>query len=309
MKKITVLLTLIAGINTSNIQAQFTATSANPTTTNNDVSIQTPLNQGNLTVFRGDVIQNMGGTTFTYPKPAVSILQHSPGMLATCMFCTPTNAPQSIFEIMGATYSYAGGLNGAFSGYTSPVFTIGGDCQMKLGGAAKAGFSNAIYGNNYLNSHTLEKGKFRITTTAATIANPDWVNFPYSFAVETGNSLFSKNVRCEGNMRIGTLAADGNFAGYKLSVDGDIICKRQVVQISSWSDYVFAPNYNLKPLSEVATYIAANKHLPNMPSETEIVKTGLDLGEIQKLQQAKIEELTLYLIAMQKELDELKKNK
>jgi hypothetical protein len=309
MKKLTILLAILALANANKSYAQFTATSVNPTTTNNDVSIQTPLNQGNLTVFRGDVIQNMGGTTFTYPKPAVSILQHSPGMLATCMFCTPTNAPQSIFEIMGATYSYAGGQNGAFAGYTTPVFTIGGDCQMKLGGAAKAGFSNAIYGINYLHNNTLEKGKFRITTTAATITNPDWVNFPYSFAVETGNSLFSNNVRCNGTMRIGAQEATNAFANYRLSVDGDIICRRQVVQISDWADYVFAPNYNLKPLSEVATYIAANKHLPNMPSETEIVKTGLDLGEIQKLQQAKIEELTLYLIEMKKELDELKKNK
>lgn len=61
------------------------------------------------------------------------------------------------------------------------------------------------------------------------------------------------------------------------------------------------------PLKQVEEYINENKHLPNIPSSEELIKEGLDLGEMQAKQMEKIEELTLYLIEMKKEIDTLKK--
>ena len=62
----------------------------------------------------------------------------------------------------------------------------------------------------------------------------------------------------------------------------------------------------MKPLTKVEEYIAQNGHLPNVPSAKEITEKGLELGEMAKIQQEKIEELTLYLIQQNKEIEELK---
>jgi hypothetical protein len=61
-------------------------------------------------------------------------------------------------------------------------------------------------------------------------------------------------------------------------------------------DYVFAPDYQLRPLSEVAAYIARERHLPEIPSAQEIQKQGIHLGEMQMRLLKKIEELTLYTL-------------
>ena len=69
---------------------------------------------------------------------------------------------------------------------------------------------------------------------------------------------------------------------------------------------MFKPDYKLTPLKELETYINNNKHLPDIPTEQEIIKDGLDLGDMQKLQMQKIEELTLYIIQLNKENEKLK---
>jgi len=80
----------------------------------------------------------------------------------------------------------------------------------------------------------------------------------------------------------------------------------EVKVYTTWADYVFNKDYILKPLNEVENFINTNGHLPNVPSGNAIEKNGLQLGEMAKLQQEKIEELTLYLIKQNKEIEELK---
>lgn len=91
---------------------------------------------------------------------------------------------------------------------------------------------------------------------------------------------------------------------YKLIVNGKTRIKDECLIIGTgWADYVFRPEYKLKPLSEVEKYIRENGHLPNVPSEKTIVEEGLPLAEITKIQQEKIEELTLYLIDLEKKIE------
>ena len=97
--------------------------------------------------------------------------------------------------------------------------------------------------------------------------------------------------------------------GYHLSVNGYIKSKEIVVELANWADYVFDKNYPLKPLSEVENFIKENKHLPNIPSALDIESDGLKVGDIQKRMMEKIEELTLYVIELKKEIDLLKSNK
>lgn len=103
------------------------------------------------------------------------------------------------------------------------------------------------------------------------------------------------------SMRIGPTAANGTYANYRLSVDGDIIAKRCVVQVSNWADYVFAPDYTMPSLAELENYVHENKHLPGVPSEAEVADKGIEMGEMNKILLQKVEELTLYMIDMKKQ--------
>jgi hypothetical protein len=86
---------------------------------------------------------------------------------------------------------------------------------------------------------------------------------------------------------------------YSLSVNGTIQAKEVLVN-AGWSDYVFAPEYKLRSLTEVAAFIKANHRLPDIPSEAEVKENGVSLGDMQSKLLAKIEELTLQMIQLNK---------
>ena len=69
-----------------------------------------------------------------------------------------------------------------------------------------------------------------------------------------------------------------------------------------WSDFVFEDNYELRSLEEVDSFIKENKHLPDFPSEQELREKGLDLPSMDSKLLQKIEELTLYMIEMNKQV-------
>jgi hypothetical protein len=95
---------------------------------------------------------------------------------------------------------------------------------------------------------------------------------------------------------------------YKLAVRGKIAATEfNVVAVGSWPDYVFDDSYQLRSLEETEAYIKANKHLPNIPAAAVVEKEGYGLGDMQKRMMEKIEELTLYLIEANKEIQLLKK--
>lgn len=95
----------------------------------------------------------------------------------------------------------------------------------------------------------------------------------------------------------------------KLSVNGNIKAQKVIVTQSGWPDFVFHPSYDLKPLHEVAQFIKKNLHLPGIPSAKEVDEGGISLGDNQALLLKKIEELTLYIIDMKREIEELKKKR
>ena len=74
----------------------------------------------------------------------------------------------------------------------------------------------------------------------------------------------------------------------------------------SWPDYVFSADYELRPLREVKSFINVNHHLPDVPSQQEILDGGINLGEMDAVLLRKIEELTLYVLELQEEIDALK---
>lgn len=113
-----------------------------------------------------------------------------------------------------------------------------------------------------------------------------------------GNAVFT------GAVRIGTTVTP---SGYKLAVDGKAICTELLVRlVPNWPDYVFGKKYILPSLNEVENYIQQNNHLPGIPAAKIIEDNGLNIGEMQKLQMQKIEELTLYIIDINKQLQQVK---
>ena len=104
-----------------------------------------------------------------------------------------------------------------------------------------------------------------------------------------------------GNVGIGTTTIPTN---YKLAVAGKIIAEELKVQLQgSWPDYVFAPDYNLPTLLEVEKQIKEKGHLENIPSACEVQENGIEVGEMNRLLLEKVEELTLYIIDLNKKME------
>jgi hypothetical protein len=102
---------------------------------------------------------------------------------------------------------------------------------------------------------------------------------------------------------MGTMAIP---AGSKLAVGGKVVCKEVEVTLTGLPDFVFNSDYKLMSLYEVENFVNTNKHLPNVPSEKEVIENGLNLGDMNATLLQKVEELTLYMINLQKENDALK---
>jgi hypothetical protein len=122
------------------------------------------------------------------------------------------------------------------------------------------------------------------------------------------SSTSSYMLNVNGAVNIGTQFATSS--PYMLTVNGRIGAREIKVSIQNpWPDYVFEKTYRLKSLDAVENYIAAYKHLPDVPSAEELAddECGLDLAKMQGMQMEKIEEIYLYLIELSKEVKELKK--
>jgi len=105
-----------------------------------------------------------------------------------------------------------------------------------------------------------------------------------------------------GNVGIGV-----NSPQNKLDVKGTIHSQEVKVDMQNWSDFVFKKDYDLPTLNEVEKHINEKGHLENIPSEEEVLKNGINLGEMNAKLLQKIEELTLYVIKQNKEIEILKK--
>jgi hypothetical protein len=136
----------------------------------------------------------------------------------------------------------------------------------------------------------------------------DGVNGVISFGrILEGTGAYAENMRItgSGNVGIGTT----NTGSFKLAVEGKIAARGVKVTLANpFPDYVFSSNYELMPLVKLQSYINQNKHLPGIPSAEEVKKDGgIELGEMNVKLLEKIEELTLYVIELKKENEQMKK--
>ena len=106
--------------------------------------------------------------------------------------------------------------------------------------------------------------------------------------------------RTSSNVGIGTT----DTKGFRLGVKGKIAAEEVKVAVySNWPDYVFETDYSLPTLQEVEAHIKTSGHLKDIPSAKEVADNGIFLGDMNAKLLQKIEELTLYTIQQQKELE------
>jgi chitodextrinase len=113
----------------------------------------------------------------------------------------------------------------------------------------------------------------------------------------------ARDVFADRNIGIGTT----DTQGYRLAVAGNVIAEGVKVELQgNWPDFVFKDGFELLSLEQVKAYITKNGHLPNIPNAEQIQKEGIDLGAMNAKLLQKIEEMTLYLIEQQSEIEKLR---
>jgi hypothetical protein len=218
-----------------------------------------------------------------------------------------TTSPGAPLEVNGAAKVDNGLFVGNSSGdnaYTTPApagIVLGGGNQSGLSTYSSIG-NGSTYGvlNYYGNISENYMRYFDIAAVASLGGMASRIRFLTQGYIVSG-PVERMRITEGGNVGIGTTSPQ-----YPLSVNGTIQAKEVLVN-TGWSDYVFDPHYRIKPLPELAAYIKANHHLPDIPTETEVEKNGVSLGDMQSKLLAKIEELTLQMIQLDKKNKALEK--
>ncbi|RFN58544.1 tail fiber protein [Marixanthomonas ophiurae] len=103
-----------------------------------------------------------------------------------------------------------------------------------------------------------------------------------------------------------------------LTVKGKIHTQEVLVDLQGAvaPDYVFKhyfegasevmPNYQLLTLPELESYLKQHMHLPEIPSAETMENEGMSLKEMNLLLLKKVEELTIYTLQQQEEIEKLK---
>ena len=131
------------------------------------------------------------------------------------------------------------------------------------------------------------------TCPPCVISQAGWI-FPSG---TTGDDPIYRN----GSVSIGTMDPDT----HKLAVNGTIKTKEVIVNQNDWPDYVFDEDYKLPTLEFLQDYIDQSGHLPNMPTQEQVIQEGVMIGGMQKKLLEKIEELTLYLLQQEVRIKQL----
>ena len=175
--------------------------------------------------------------------------------------------------------------------YGIPILSFVKTCHShKYGGSImwlSDNFNNSDKRFAQISGHIRNRGGYITFNTRKESDSPGFFN----------SMIFDEN----GNLGIGT----DNPNGWRLAVNGKIKAKEIKVE-TELRDVVFCNNYNLPTLKEVENHINEKGHLRDIPSAKEVEKNGISLGEMDSKLLQKIEELTLYTIQQQKEIEELK---
>ncbi len=169
--------------------------------------------------------------------------------------------------------------------------------------------ANSITSTN-IAAWNAKQGALTITTNgtsgAATLSG-NTLNIPQYSGGSGGSSQWTTNTNGSIQFTGGNVGIGNSTIQRNLSVFGTINAKEVNVSLTVPApDYVFEKSYHLTSLVELETYLESHKHLPGIPSAKEMEVSGVNLSEINMLLLKKVEELTLYVIEQQKQIEALK---
>jgi hypothetical protein len=133
----------------------------------------------------------------------------------------------------------------------------------------------------------------------------NWRSIKFLVQGGTADYQFSINSKMTMRIRSNKIEMGSDEIPTALNVYGIVNAREVKVSLGSWSDYVFEPGYNLRKLSDVEDFILTHGHLPEIPSASSVIENGVNLGEMDALLLKKIEELTLYVIELQKNNEQM----
>lgn len=220
-----------------------------------------------------------------------------------------TSAPISKLDVQGETTLTETIINaeGNYTGGNSDVRAVNGSSVIA------PGYGYGVYGTGgymgvrgFANSTTYTGTSYGVYGNASGSAGTRIGVYGFASGGTTNWATFAQgDSYVSGDLRIGNQA---DVPGFRLSVDGNVICEELKVQLSQdWPDYVFADDYSLMNLNDLEEYIKTENHLPGIPSAAEVEEDeGFMMGEMQRVTVEKLEELTLYILELKKENDQLK---
>ncbi|MFK7748552.1 MAG: hypothetical protein AB8B65_09185 [Kordia sp.] len=119
----------------------------------------------------------------------------------------------------------------------------------------------------------------------------------------------SVRARKDAQNAIQVVSTNGNDVNFTVKPTGEVYARKYVTTLNPFPDYVFENDYELLSFDELRSYIAQNKHLPNVPSAKVVAANGADLGEMNRVMVEKVEELTLYILQLEARLKKLEEKK
>jgi hypothetical protein len=205
---------------------------------------------------------------------------------------------------------------GHFDVVNENLGTNAGDKAYWANFAGNVGIGNIdqlrVFQNRYVAGSNWNSSEIKLQRTVGT-SNMSFISFRstnltwgMSAIVFGHDNTDHMSISYDGKVSIGALKMTGTHSDAKLSVDGKAVAKEIIVTTSNWADYVFANGYKLPNLYDVEKYYLANKHLPEVPSEKEVIDNGINVSEMNVILLKKIEEMTILMVKQQKEIDAMK---
>ncbi len=273
---------------------------------------------GNIAVGANSMYSNSTGT-------------NNMGMGVTALFSNTTGGNNTGLGYQ-SLFSNTTGAGNTSVGSNSMLMNTVGNNNMALGAVAlnknTTGSNNVGIGSNAGENNTTGNNNLMLGSQAgisnSTGSDNIFIGYQAGYS-ETGSSkLYIANTNtatplvygdfATKYLAVGEVAAADRAAatsgGYRLLVKGGMITEKIKVATAGtadWADYVFDKDYKVMPLETVEAFIKANKHLPNVPTTSEMISNGNDLMKTDAKLLEKIEELTLYIIELNKEVQKLKK--
>ncbi len=240
-----------------------------------------------------------------------------------CLLCFKSIGQLSPGSNTSIYEDYVNGVRISYPGYNNGYVRITSDSWLNFyTDRQKFYFNKEVTFNNGISAYNSNNFKLTMSQGYVQFTTDSWLNFwtdrsafyfnkPIISNDGTFNTYSTSDLKLQtnGTTRLTILNSSGNVGigtattgDHRLAVEGSIGAREVTIGTTSWADFVFEKEYDLLTLEEVEAHIEEKGHLPEIPSEAEVMEDGIKVGEMNAKLLQKIEELTLYLIEQNKHI-------